>query len=106
MNAHRDKVLTTTYDNGKEFALHKLLAENLEADAYFAHPYHSWERRLNENTNGLIRRCLPKGTDFVKVTSVQVIKVERKLNRRPRKCLDYCEPHDIFNSLPPVALAS
>jgi IS30 family transposase len=74
MNPHREKVLTTTYDNGKEFALHKLLAEILEADAYFAHPYHSWERGLNENTNGLIRQYFPKGTDFAKVTSAQVKK--------------------------------
>jgi IS30 family transposase len=106
MNPHREKVLTTTYDNGKEFALHKLLAEILEADAYFAHPYHSWERGLNENTNGLIRQYFPKGTDFAKVTSAQVKKVERKLNRRPRKCLDYRTPHDIFNTPPPVALAA
>lgn len=106
MNAHREKVLTTTYDNGKEFALHKLLAEILEADAYFAHPYHSWERGLNENTNGLIRQYFPKGTDFAKVTPAQVKKVERKLNRRPRKCLDYRTPHDIFNSPPLVALAA
>jgi IS30 family transposase len=106
MNAHRDKVLTTTYDNGKEFALHKLLAEILEADAFFAHPYHSWERRLNENTNGLIRQHFPKGTDFAKVTSAQVKKVERELNRRPRKCFDYRTSHDIFNSPPLVALAA
>lgn len=106
MNAHRDKVLTTTYDNGKEFALHKLVAELLEADAYFAHPYHSWERGLNENTNGLIRQYFPKGADFAKVTSAQVKKVERKLNRRPRKCLDYRTPQAIFNSPPPIALAA
>ncbi len=69
--------------NGKEFALNKLLAEILEADAYFAHSCHSWERGLNENTNGLIRHYFPKGADFAKATSAQVRKVERKLNRRP-----------------------
>jgi len=106
MGEHRGKVLTQTYDNGKEFALHKLLAEILGAEAYFAHPYHSWERGLNENTNGLIRQYFPKGTDFAKVTAGQVKEVEMKLNRRPRKCLDYRTPHDIFNSPPPVALAA
>ena len=50
--------ITKTYENGKEFAHHKLVAEILEAEAYFAHPYHSWERGLNENTNGLIRQKL------------------------------------------------
>lgn len=106
MGGIRDKVFTKAYDNGKEFALHKLLADILEADAYFAHPYHSWERGLNENTNGLIRQYFPKGIDFSKVTEEQVAEVERKLNRRPRKCLDYQTPHDIFNPPPPIALAA
>ena len=106
MNARREKVLTTTCDNGKEFALHKLLAELLEADAYFAHPYCSWERGLNENTNGLIRQYFPKGSDFAKVTSAQVKKAERKLSRRPRKCLDYRTSQDIFNSPPSISLAA
>lgn len=102
----RDKVLTKTYDNGKEFAHHKLLGEILGADGYFAHPYHSWERGLNENTNGLIRQYFPKGIDFGKITPAQVSEVERKLNTRPRKCLDYQTPHDIFHSTPPIALAA
>jgi hypothetical protein len=51
-------------DNGKEFAYHQTIAERLDAQGYFAHPYHSWERGLNENTNGLIRQYLPKGADF------------------------------------------
>lgn len=106
MGPQRDKVLTTTYDNGKEFALHKLLGDILQADAYFAHPYHSWERGLNENTNGLIRQYFPKGTDFTKVTHAEVAAVELKLNRRPRKCLDYQTPNDIFNPLPTRALAA
>lgn len=106
MKHHRDKVLTTTYDNGKEFALHKLIGEILEADAYFAHPYHSWERGLNENTNGLIRQYFPKGTNFSKVTEAEVAEVESKLNRRPRKCLDYLTPNEIFNPPPTIALAA
>lgn len=106
MGRHRDKVLTTTYDNGKEFALHELLGEILGADAYFAHPYHSWERGLNENTNGLIRQYFPKGIDFGKVTAAQVAEVEMKLDRRPRNCLNYRTPHDIFNPPPTIALAA
>lgn len=106
MGCVREKVFTKTYDNGKEFALHKLLAGILGADAYFAHPYHSWERGLNENTNGLIRQYFPKGADFSKITAGQVAEVEMKLNRRPRKCLDYHTPNDIFNPPPPIALAA
>lgn len=103
---HRDKMLTTTYDNGKEFALHQLLAEILGADAYFAHPYHSWERGLNENTNGLIRQYFPKGTDFSNVSRQQIQAVQVKLNSRPRKCLDYQTPNDIFHKPLPIALAA
>ena len=103
---HRDKVLTQTYDNGKEFALHGLVADVLECDCYFAHPYHSWERGLNENTNGLIRQYFPKGTNFAEVSPEEVAEVEAKLNRRPRKCLDYQTPNDIFFAPPPVALAA
>jgi len=106
MRACRDKVLTMTYDNGKEFALHWLLAGLLEADAYFAHPYHSWERGLNENTNGLIRQYFPKGTDFSRVTAAEVRAIQDKLNSRPRKCLDYRTPNDIFSPPPPIALAA
>lgn len=106
LKAHREKVLTQTYDNGKEFALHKLVADILECEAYFAHPYHSWERGLNENTNGLIRQYFPKGTDFGDITPEEIAEVESKLNRRPRKCLDYQTPNDIFFAPPPVALAA
>jgi IS30 family transposase len=106
LNPHRDKVLTTTYDNGKEFAHHKLVAELLDSSAYFAHPYHSWERGLNENTNGLIRQYFPKGFDFSKLQKEDVKRVQNKLNTRPRKCIDFDTPYDIFFSPPPVALAA
>ncbi len=106
LKEHRDKVLTKTYDNGKEFAHHKLVAEILEAEAYFAHPYHSWERGLNENTNGLIRQYFPKGIDFTTITAAQVAEVELKQKRRRRKCLDYQNPNDIFHSTPSIALAA
>ena len=106
MGAHRDKVLTTTYDNGKEFAHHKLIGQVLEASAYFAHPYHSWERGLNENTNGLIRQYFPKGMDFAELTPEAVMAIQDKLNSRPRKCIDYRTPNDIFRPPPPIALAA
>lgn len=106
MAAHRDKVLTTTYDNGKEFAHHRLIGDLLDASAYFAHPYHSWERGLNENTNGLIRQYFPKGMDFSTLTPEAVMDIQEKLNSRPRKCLDYLTPNDIFKPPPPIALAA
>jgi IS30 family transposase len=106
MRPCRDKVITMTFDNGKEFARHAHLAEQLQAQAYFAHPYHSWERGLNENTNGLIRQYFPKGSDFSKLTTQEVKRVEALLNSRPRKCLAYQTPHDIFHPPDPLALAA
>lgn len=86
------KVHTLTYDNGKEFAYHREIAQELDAEGYFVHPYHSWERGLNENTNGLIRQYLPKRTDFDKLSSAQVEMIMEKLNNRPRKCLGFKPP--------------
>ncbi len=101
------QVQTLTYDNGKEFAQHQRIAKELGADGYFAHPYHSWERGLNENTNGLIRQYFPKGKDLYDVTDVEILAVMDKLNNRPRKCLGYKTPNQVFFGLnPPVALAS
>ena len=102
----RDKVATMTFDNGKEFARHAQLAQQLEAKAYFAHPYHSWERGLNENTNGLIRQYFPKGSNFDQLTHHEVKRVETLLNSRPRKCLACQTPHDIFQPPRPLALAT
>jgi len=65
-------VKTLTSDNGKEFADHKAIAQALNADFYFAHPYASWERGLNENTNGLIRQYFPKNRDFTTITQKQI----------------------------------
>lgn len=96
MAPNRDKVKTLTYDNGKEFAKHLFIDDILESQGYFAHPYSSWERGLNENTNGLIRQYFPKRTDFGEVTDEEIALVERKLNRRPRKCLDRKTPNSIF----------
>lgn len=101
------QIETLTYDNGKEFALHEVIAKQLQANSYFAHPYHSWERGLNENTNGLIRQYAPKGTSFDDMTPESVQRIMDKLNNRPRKCLDFKTPNQVlFGINPPIALAS
>lgn len=101
------KVHTLTSDNGKEFAEHKTIANHLDAKFYFAHPYASWERGLNENTNGLIRQYFPKNRDFATITQSEINKVMEKLNNRPRKCLGIKTPNQVFLGInPPVALAS
>lgn len=91
-----NKVITLTSDNGKEFAGHQEISEALKADFFFATPYHSWERGVNENTNGLVRQYFTKGSDFANVTSEQVQKVEDLLNNRPRKTLNYLTPNEAF----------
>lgn len=93
------QVQTLTYDNGKEFALHLDIAEKLDASGYFAHPYHSWERGTNENTNGLIRQYFPKRMDLSLVTESEVKSVMNKLNNRPRKCLDFKTPNQVFRNI-------
>jgi len=87
---------TITSDNGKEFSYHKIVSNTLETDFYFAHPYHSWERGLNEHTNGLIRQYLPKKTDFTQISKEEIITIQEKLNHRPRKVLGYRTPHEVF----------
>ena len=89
-------VKTITTDNGKEFAAHKKVSEELKTEFYFAHPYCSWERGLNENTNGLVRQFFPKGTDFTKLTHEDVRNVEKNLNNRPRKLLQFRTPNEEF----------
>jgi transposase, IS30 family len=92
--AHRIK--TITYDNGKEFAGHVEIAASLQANCYFAKPYHAWERGLNEHTNGLVRQYFPKGSDLSILTNAEVQKVEDMLNSRPRKILGYKTPSEVF----------
>lgn len=92
----KDKVKTITFDNGLEFAKHEEIAKGLEAEVYFAHPYASWERGINENTNGLIRQYFPKGTDFSKVTDEQVQFVMDRLNSRPRATRADRSPNELF----------
>lgn len=90
---------TITSDNGKEFAAHQTIAKMLDADFFFATPYHAWERGLNENTNGLIRQYFPKGTNFDTISHADVRRVQNKLNNRPRKTLNYLTPNQMFAQL-------
>lgn len=92
-------VQTITSDNGKEFAAHQHIAKALNAEFFFARPYHAWERGVNENTNGLIRQYFPKGCDFDTITQAQVQTVQNKLNNRPRKTLNYLTPNQMFAQL-------
>jgi IS30 family transposase len=92
-------VLTLTADNGKEFAFHEQVSQSLKANFYFAKPYHSWERGLNEHTNGLVRQYLPKNKRFDEVSVDDLRKIEKLLNNRPRKVLNYSTPEEVFNRL-------
>jgi IS30 family transposase len=93
----RETSYTITFDNGKEFSNHKEMAQNTGAKIYFAHPYSSWERGLNENSNGLARQYFPKGSSFKDITHDDVAKVENILNNRPRKTLRYATPNEIYS---------
>lgn len=95
---------TATFDNGKEFADFKTLERELGLTVYFANPHSPWERGANENTNGLLRDWLPKGSDFSKVTATRLAQIQKMLNNRPRKCLNYRTPIEVLNELPGVAL--
>ncbi len=97
-------VKTLTLDNGKEFAKHALIKIGTNADIYFAHPYSSWERGTNENTNGLIRQYLPKSRRLDNVTEQELDFIMFRLNHRPRKRLGYRTPHEVFFEEQPVAL--
>ena len=95
----QNHVLTITTDNGKEFAKHADITTMLNANVYFANPYHAWERGLNENTNGLVRQYFPKNSDFTILSHEQVQTVEYLLNTRPRKSLGYQTPIEVFLQL-------
>ncbi|MGK0427034.1 MAG: IS30 family transposase [Ulvibacter sp.] len=82
-----------TYDNGNE-----KITKNTGMKIYFAHPYSSWERGTNENINGLIRRYLPKGTDFNEMEEKQLQIIQEKLNYRPRKTIGYKRPKEMIDS--------
>lgn len=100
------RLKTITFDNGKEFAGHEEIASALNVDCYFAHPYASWERGTNENTNGLIRQYLPKSRNLKKVSMEEEVMIMDKLNLRPRKRLDFKTPYEVFFGHQPVALTT
>lgn len=87
---------TLTVDNGSEFAHFKTLEDELGIRVYFAEPYKAWQRGANENANGLLRRYLPKGTDFSALPQEQLAQIVEMLNHRPRRCLNYRTPHEVF----------
>ena len=93
---YKHAVHTITSDNGTEFAEHEHIAKKLKIGFYFADPYSSWQRGLNENTNGLIRQYIPKGTNFDKYDDEYIRLVQNKINRRPRKRLNYKSPSEVF----------
>lgn len=99
-------VKTITSDNGREFARHQRIAGTLAADFFFAHPYSSWERGVNENTNGLVRQYCPKRSDFALITAARLDRVMSRLNNRPRKTLSYKTPNEVFFKQPLVALTT
>jgi len=96
LSPHAAYLHTITADNGKEFSGHEKIAEALKTKVYFAHPYSSWERGLNENTNGLIRQYVPKGSSFDFVTNKTARKIMNRLNNRPRKSLNYRTPNEFL----------
>lgn len=99
-------VKTITFDNGKEFTNHQNMAQRLNCQVFFAHPYSPWERGANENTNGLLRQYVPKKVPLLVLTPQRLQAIEDTLNHRPRKTLDFCSPLEFLNfklKIPPVA---
>lgn len=96
---------TLTYDNGHENVEHEQINQVLGTSSYFCNPYHSWEKGTIENMIGLIRRYLPKGTNLAKVSDERISEIEYALNSRPRKCLGFRTPFEMFDQLASVALA-
>ena len=94
--SHKPLAYTLTLDNGKEFAEHERMAAALDMEIFFANPYCSWERGLNENGNGLIRQYFPKDMELSEITDEQVRQAMERLNLRPRKVLGYKTPHEVL----------
>ena len=100
MKLLKNKVVKTiTFDNGKEFAGHEMIAQGLDCNCYFAKPYRSWERGTNENTNGLLCQYFPKKTLFDNITFEQIAFAQNRLNTRPRKCLAFRPPNLVHYGL-------
>ena len=97
LSNHPDELVKSiTYDNGSENVLHQEINDKLGTQSFFCEPYHSWEKGSVEQVNGLIRRYLPKGTHFNNVTAAEINRIEKRLNNRPRKCLNYKTPYEMF----------
>ena len=92
-------VHTITFDNGLEFAKHETVARDLDCKTFFAKPYHSWERGLNENFNGLLRQYFPKSLSFKGLETKRVLEAVEQINQRPRKCLNFYSPYEVFERL-------
>lgn len=97
---------TLTYDRGAEMSKHKDFTKRTRIEVFFCDPQSPWQRGTNENTNGLVRDFFPKGTDFSTVSKKELFHVEKLLNERPRKCLQYRTPDEVFSSCLSVALGS
>lgn len=104
LSSFSDFVLSVSYDNGTEFAYHQEINLILESNSFFCEPYHSWEKGSVENRNGLIRRFLPKKTDFSKISKQVVANIQEWINNRPMKCLNYLTPKEVYELELNVAL--
>jgi IS30 family transposase len=100
-----ERLHTITADNGKEFAEHEHISRELNTDFFFAHPFAAWERGTNENMNGLVRQYIPQEREFASITEHELLVITNRLNHRPRKCLDFMTPFEVFFEQP-VALDS
>ncbi len=97
---------TITFDNGKEFSQHEALSKSLKIKCYFATPYASLEKGLNEHTNGLVRQYLPKKTEFMNIEDCEILAIQKALNNRPRKVLNYRTPNEVMQGIEkPLGLA-
>jgi len=85
---------------------HESIVKSLDCNAYFAKPYHSWERGQNENANGLLCQYFPKAMGLLDVTTQEVVKAVHKLNDRPRKCLGFKTPYEVFKENTGISMKS
>jgi IS30 family transposase len=99
-------IKTFTVDNGSEFSRFKDLEKATDSKVYFADPHSPWQRGLNENTNGLLRRYFPKGCNFHKIDDSLIAHAVDQLNNRPRKCLNFRTPYEVLFKTKTVALAN
>jgi IS30 family transposase len=102
LQPHKDNIKTITSDNGSEFHMYKDIEQALGIQIYFATPHHAWERGTNENTNGLIRQYLPKGTSLSSLSQTQCNRIAEALNNRPRLRLNYHTPNEIYSNITPT----